>query len=101
MTYLLVQYGVPVDPAAFDKYYRERHIPLAKTLPGLREYTISDGRVEGLAGSAAYLVALLQFDSRAAVEAALVSPEGKATAGDLENFATGGVTLAVFEGRVV
>ncbi|HEX3570025.1 MAG TPA: EthD family reductase [Acidobacteriaceae bacterium] len=43
MTYLLVQYGVPADAAAFDRYYRETHIPLAKTIPGLREYTISSG----------------------------------------------------------
>ena len=101
MTYLLVQYGAPTDPAAFDKYYRETHIPLAKTLPGLREYTISDGRVDGLAGTPAYLVAVLRFDSRAALDAALASPEGTATAADLGNFATGGATIAIFEGKVV
>jgi len=101
MTYLLVQYGAPSDPAAFDKYYRETHIPLAKTLPGLREYTISKGAVAGLAGTPAYLVAILKFDSRAAFEEALASPEGQAAAADLDNFATGGATLAVFDGKVV
>jgi uncharacterized protein (TIGR02118 family) len=31
---LVVLYKTPNDPAAFDKYYFENHIPLAKKLPG-------------------------------------------------------------------
>ena len=101
MTHLLVQYGVPVDPAAFDRYYRETHVPLAKTIPGLREYTISDGPVSALTGTAPHLVALLVFDSADALQAAFASAEGQATAADLVNFATGGVSMFVYEGRVV
>ena len=101
MTYLLVQYGVPADAAAFDRYYRETHIPLAKTIPGLREYRISDGRVNALAGTAPHLVVLLSFDSAAAFETAFASAEGQATAADLLNFATGGVSMFVYESRVV
>jgi uncharacterized protein (TIGR02118 family) len=101
MTYLLVQYGVPADAAAFDRYYRETHIPLAKKIPGLREYTISSGPVTALAGSAPHLVALLSFDSAATLQAGLASPEGQAAGADLANFATGGASMFVYEGRVV
>ena len=41
MVRLLVLYNPPEDPAAFDKYYNEIHIPLAKQMPGLVRYTIS------------------------------------------------------------
>lgn len=101
MTYLLVQYGVPTDAAEFDRYYRETHIPLAKTIPELREYTISDGPVSPLAGTAPHLVALLGFDSPEALQAAFASPEGQATAADLANFATGGVSMFAYRGKLV
>jgi uncharacterized protein (TIGR02118 family) len=100
MTYLLVQYGVPADAAEFDRYYRETHIPLAKTLPGLREYTISNGPVSPLAGTAPHLVALLSFESPEALQAAFASPEGQATAADLANFATGGVSMFAYQGKL-
>jgi len=101
MTHLLVQYGVPVDPGAFDRYYREIHVPLAKTIPGLREYTISDGPVSALTGTAPHLVALLVFDSPEALQAAFASAEGQATAADLVNFATGGVTMVAYQAVAV
>ena len=40
MVRFLVLYNKPEDPAAFDRHYREVHIPLTKNLPGLRRYTI-------------------------------------------------------------
>ena len=97
MAQILVLYNTPTDPAAFDAYYRETHIPLAKTLPGLRSYTINDGPVSAVAGTAPYLIANLFFDSLADVTAAFASPEGQATAGDLPNFASGGVTILVLD----
>ena len=36
---LVVLYGPPVDPAAFDAYFEDRHVPLVKLCPvfgGLR-----------------------------------------------------------------
>lgn len=98
MARILVQYNQPADPAAFDSYYAQTHTPLAKTIPGLRSLTISDGAVALLAGGAApYLVAQLDFDTMADLQAALASPEGQATAGDLANFAQAGVTLVAYE----
>ena len=93
MAQLLVLYNTPADPAAFDRYYQQKHIPLARQIPGLRSYLISNGPVQALAGSAPHLVAILSFDSMAAISAALASPEGQAAAADLPNFASGGVTL--------
>jgi len=48
-----------------------------------------------------HLVAVLEFDSTAAIQAALESPEGVATAGDLANFAQAGVELLMFDTRDV
>jgi uncharacterized protein (TIGR02118 family) len=91
---LVVLYKTPTDPAAFDKYYYGTHIPLAKKLPGLRKYTVTKGPVATPAGpSPLYLIAILSFDSMAAIGAAFASPEGKAAAADLPKFATGGADL--------
>jgi uncharacterized protein (TIGR02118 family) len=91
---LVVLYKTPTDSAAFDKYYVETHIPLAKKLPGLRKYTVTKGPIATPAGpSPLYLIAILSFDSMAAIGAAFASPEGKVTAADVPKFATGGVEL--------
>jgi uncharacterized protein (TIGR02118 family) len=102
MAEVLVIYKTPTDPAAFDRYYAETHIPLAKKLPGLRKYQISQGPVASPAGpSGVHLIATLAFDSMAAVQTALTSPEGQAAAGDLPNFASGGVDLMFCDTREV
>jgi len=95
---LLVLYKTPKDPAAFDRYYAEKHIGLAKKIPGLKSYRISKGGVGTPAGpSGIHLVATLTFDSMAALQAGLGSPEGAAAGGDVANFATGGADLLMFE----
>ena len=94
MAMLVALYRTPDDPVAFDQYYYPTHVPIAKRVPGLRSYQVTRGPVMSPDGPAAwYLVAMLTFDSMQAVQAALASPEGQATAADLGNFATGGVDL--------
>lgn len=94
MAKLYAIYQQPADTAKFDAYYFNTHVPLAKTLPGLRSYEVTRGDVMGMAGKhAAYLVATLAFDSMAAIGAAMASPQGQATAADLANFATAGVDV--------
>src|SRR5947207_14332646 len=91
MAEVVVTYKTPKDPAAFDSYYAETHIPLAKKLPGLRKYQVSHGSVATPAGpSGVHLIATLSFDSMAAVQAAFASPEGQAAAGDLPTFPSRG-----------
>lgn len=98
MAKVLVLYKTPKDAQAFDKYYAAVHIPLAKKIPGLKKYDISKGAVGTPAGpSGVHLVATLQFDSPEALKAGMGSAEGKAAAGDLANFADGGVDLYIFD----
>lgn len=102
MARLLVLYGTPADPAAFDRYYFDVHVPLARTIPGLKGYEVSDGAIASPAGPSGYhLVATLGFDSMEAVQAAFASPEGQAAAADLANFADGGAELIFFDDRAV
>jgi len=98
MVRLLVLYGQPQDPAAFDKYYRETHIPIAKRMKGLKKWTI--GKVAGTADgepSPYYYAADLYMESRAAFDELLASPEGMAAVADVPNYATGGVTFLYTE----
>jgi uncharacterized protein (TIGR02118 family) len=98
MIQLTALYGHPQDPAAIDRYYRETHAPLAKTLPGLKGYTANNPTsLNPQEQSPYYLIANLYFDDMGALQAALQSHAGQATAGDLQNFATGGVTLVTGE----
>jgi uncharacterized protein (TIGR02118 family) len=102
MAHVVVMYKTPKDTAAFDKYYSETHIPIAKKLPGLRKYQVSRGPVATPAGpSAFHLIATLYFDSMAAIQAAFGSAEGKAAAADVQKFATGGADMILFDTREV
>src|SRR5437868_461266 len=102
MAQLVVMYKTPKDAAAFEKHYFEKHIPVAKRIPGLRKYEVSQGPVATPAGPSAYhLVALLHFDSLAAIQGAFGSAEGQAAVADVQKFATGGVDIFMFDTRQV
>lgn len=97
-TKLTVLYGHPTNPAAFEKYYAEVHLPLAAKITGHDRMELS----KGLPGpddskAAFYRTAEFWFKSAAALQTCFDTPEAKATAADLGNFATGGVTLFVSE----
>ncbi len=100
MAKLLALYKKPDDAAAFDRYYYSTHVTIAKQIPGLRRYEVSTGAVGAPPGESIYhLAAILSFDSMSAIETALNTPQGQATAADLANFAHAGVELLVFESR--
>lgn len=102
MAKVLVLYKKPKSSESFDKHYASVHIPLAKKIPGLKKYDISRGAVGTPTGpSDFHLVATLHFDSLDALKAGMSSPEGKAAAGDLANFADGGVELYLFDTKEV
>ena len=102
MAQLLVMYKTPRDPAAFDKHYAEKHIPIAKKIAGLRKYAISIGPIGTPTGPSGYhLIATLDFDDAAAIQKAFASPEGQAAAADVQTFATGGVDMFIFDSREV
>jgi uncharacterized protein (TIGR02118 family) len=98
MVKLVVCYGAPEDPAAFDQYYAATHVPLVHKIPNLRRFEA--GKVLGTPdGSSApyYFLAELWFDSPQELEAAMGSAEGQAAGADVPNFASGGATLMIAE----
>jgi uncharacterized protein (TIGR02118 family) len=98
MAQLLVLYKTPKDAAAFDKHYAEKHIPIAKKIPGLRKYEVSTGPVVTPAGPSPYhLVAALTFDNLGAIQSAFGSAEGQAAAADVPTFASGGAEMFIFD----
>jgi uncharacterized protein (TIGR02118 family) len=102
MAQLLVMYKTPKDPAAFDRYYLETHIPIARKIPGIRKYEVSQGPVATAAGpSAFHLIATLHFDNLAAIQHAFASVEGQAAAADVQIFATGGADMLLFDNREI
>lgn len=99
---LTVMYGHPEDPAEFDRYYREVHIPLARQMKGLTGWTI--GKCQSAeAGNPPpyYLIVSLYAESATAMQLILESPEGQATIADVPNFATGGVMFMYDEEEVL
>ncbi len=98
MAKLVVLYKTPTDPAAFDRYYFDTHVPLARNIPGMLSYEVNDGAVASPAGASPYhLVATLEFASMGALQQAMGSPEGVAAASDVPNFASGGVEMLIFD----
>ncbi len=77
MAKLIALYKKPADAKAFDDHYFSRHVPIAKTVPGLRRYEVNAGPVGGPAGESAYhLVAMLKsfWIRQAAIQQGLASP---------------------------
>jgi len=104
MARLLVLYKTPKDTAAFDKYYFETHVPIAKKIPGLKKYEVNQGPVGSPAGAPGiHRIAVLHFDDMRALQAALASAEGQAAAADVQNVAPepGDAQILIFEERKV
>ncbi|GHO84949.1 EthD family reductase [Dictyobacter formicarum] len=101
MIQLTVLYDHPQNPEAFDRHYQGTHVSLAKKIPALKGYT--SARSTALSPQEQpryYLIANLYFENMEALQFALQSPEGRAAASDLSNFATGGAVLVVGEVEV-
>jgi uncharacterized protein (TIGR02118 family) len=75
---ITVQYFEPSDGRDFEAAYRERHVPLVRSLPGLERFTISLPHADG----APYLVAELWFADDDAVSTARASAEMAAVSAD-------------------
>lgn len=91
---LTVLYGHPKDPDAFQKYYHEVHLPIARKMRGLKGWTI--GMCEAVTPGEEppyYMIVGLYTETREEMEAILQSPEGQAAVADVPNFATGGATF--------
>ena len=96
---LLVLYPPPADPSAFRAYYEANHLPLAARLPGLRAFRWAFDVAAHGGDSPYFCVFEADFDDAGALDAALASPEGQATAADVPNYATAGAVLLRFDVR--
>ena len=94
---LLVLYNEPKDPEHFRKYYIGTHLPLASKMPGVKASCHSfDVKLLGPGKAPFFCIFEAEFESEAALMSALGSTEGQAVAGDVANFASGGVTMVHF-----
>ncbi len=102
MLKLIAPYKKPADPEAFDRHYEEGRAPLIRKVPGLIGFQAN--RVVGAPGgrdSPYYLVAEMSFQDRPGFDAAMDSPEMRASGKDLTSFAGDLVTMMVVEQQPV
>ena len=91
-----VLYNAPKDTAAFERYYRTKHLPLVVANQQEIGFTRADltkfvSTVDGKKPSY-YRQAELYFDSMEDLKKGTATPGFKKVADDLPNFATGGLT---------
>jgi uncharacterized protein (TIGR02118 family) len=94
---LLVTYPRPADPAAFLDYYAGRHVPLARTLPGLLACRWAQPQALGPADGVPFVLFEADFASEGAMFEALGSDIGRAVAADVPRYSPAGATLVHYE----
>jgi len=104
MAQMVVIYRTPKDVEAFDRHYFEIHVPLAKNIPGLRRYEVSEGPIATpVGGPNVHRIGTLHFDDLAAIKKAFASAEGQAAGADRRLFAPddSGFQMFLFDNREV
>lgn len=99
MAFVTVIYNTPKEPAAFEKYYWETHVPLVQARQAeigftAAELTKFDATLDGQAPTY-YRQAVLWFPDMTALEQGTATAGFKAVGDDLANFATGGLIAMV------
>ena len=94
-----VRYDISArDPQGFLRYYRENHVPILARWPGMRRVVLhtnlSTRDAFPVEGGKTFLLAQLEFESRADLDAALASPQRAEARRDFEQF-------PAYEGKVV
>jgi uncharacterized protein (TIGR02118 family) len=98
MVKLVAMYRTPDDVKAFDDHYNSVHTPLVKKYPGLRKIEVAKVYGAPIGEPKQHLIAEMYFDNHDAMQNAFRSPEGKAAAGDLMEFA--GKLVSMFYAEV-
>ena len=96
---IIVLFGKPKDPQAFDKEYWEEHVPIAKMMPGLRKYTVQKVLSPPRGEPAYYQVVELEFDNMETLKKATSSPAGRESTSHGAKMATGGMTIMFAESK--
>ena len=96
MMKLTVLYLHPSDAATFDAYYTSTHIPLVHKIPGLLRFEVAHvvATPDG-SPSPHFMIAELYFETLESLQAGMGSPEGQATAADVQNFAPRGASMMI------
>ncbi len=96
MIKLTVIYGHPENVEEFENYYKNTHLAIAAKMPFTHRMEVTKF-MKGPDGKppAHYRMAEIYFEDEAKMKESLSSPESQATASDLSNFASGGVTMSV------
>jgi uncharacterized protein (TIGR02118 family) len=93
---LVVLYGTPDDPDAFDAHYRDVHVPLVQKVPGLDKFEWATFAAAADGGELTYhVIAELHFADPDALQTALGTDEGKAAAADFAQIAPSGSRMFV------
>jgi uncharacterized protein (TIGR02118 family) len=88
----------PTDPAAFEEYYANTHMPLVDKIPNLLRYEAA--RVVATPDGSEppyYRIFEGYFEDIEQLQSSLSTPEGQAPPNDIPNFATGGATIFISE----
>ena len=98
MIKVTVLYGHPTDGAAFEDYYANTHLPIAAKMSGHEKLELT--KFLNAADDEKpiyYRMAEFWYQNIETMQKAMSALEGQATAGDLPNFASVGVTFLVGE----
>jgi uncharacterized protein (TIGR02118 family) len=98
---IIVLFGKPTDPQLFDKHYWDDHVPIAKSMPGLRKYTVHKVTSAPRGEPAYYQVVELEFDNMDSLKNAIASQAGKDSGRHGAKIATGGMTFLYAESKEV
>ncbi|MGN6609011.1 MAG: EthD family reductase [Jatrophihabitans sp.] len=93
---LVVLYTQPADAGDFDEHYLGVHGPLVDKVPGLQRWEGARFVAAADGGEQTYhRIAELWFEDMDALQAALGSAEGQATAGDYQQIAPPGSRMFI------
>ncbi|MCH8799494.1 MAG: EthD family reductase [Chloroflexi bacterium] len=93
MQNVLMLFGHPAEPAAFDSHFKDNFSPLLRAIPNVRKIEINQVAGAAHGDSPYYLIVSLQFDSDDALQDGLNSEAGQAMASGMDDFVTGGVSV--------
>jgi uncharacterized protein (TIGR02118 family) len=93
---LTVLYGEPKDPAQFEKYYAETHMPTVYAVKEIKRIEVAKG-LPGPGGSPPpfYRIFEAWFDSAEQFQQVTGTPQWKKIGEDVPNFASGGATVLI------
>lgn len=93
---LVVLYTQPDNVEEFERHYTEQHVPLVEKIPGLQDFHAGRFVAAADGGELSYYrFAELTFADQDAMQSAMGSEQGQATANDYGTIAPSGSRLLV------